>query len=43
VQENFARKLVDAGFQNVGIPYQHQRIGLGGESIETNALKEPAA
>lgn len=43
VQENFARKLVDAGFQNVEIPYQHQRIGLGGEPVETNDLKEPAA
>ncbi|MGN6637653.1 MAG: MBL fold metallo-hydrolase RNA specificity domain-containing protein [Mucilaginibacter sp.] len=32
VQEHFAGKLNDAGFGNVQIPYQHQRVYLGDEA-----------
>jgi metallo-beta-lactamase family protein len=32
VQEHFAKKLNNAGFFNVEIPYQYQRIYLGDEA-----------
>lgn len=40
VQENFASKLLQEGFQNIAIPYQHQRIELGSNAVDTNDINK---